>query len=392
MAVKELEMQSAKTYPAQVTVPAHQSETRVSPANRMGYIDNLRVFLTILVIVLHVAVTYGSEGGWYYQEPTESMAAIIPLTMLSAILQSFFMGLFFFLAGYFTPGSVDKKGSWKFIVDRLLRLGIPCLIFIYGINPLTNYITVVFIEGGSPGYWTGIRVMWFAQALLLLGVIYALLRVVFRPSAVPKENAPFPTKWQLLLAVVGMASLTFAVRYFYPRGTGMFGMIFGDFPQYVTMFTVGIIAYRNNWLDVIRSVKSKGFVISFGLLIVALPLMMVFGEDPTYGFDLFMGGIHWQAAAYATWESCMVVVISILLLKAFQRRYAAQTNVLVSMASSAYTVYIIHPVFLVVGSYLLHGFDAHPLIKFVILAASSTVTTFAAGNLIRRLPGANRIL
>ena len=90
-----------------ITIPS----TKTAVVNRVAYIDNLRVFLTILVIVLHSAVTYGSEGGWYYQEPTDDMAVIIPLTILSAILQSFFMGLFFFLGGYFTPGSVDKKGA-----------------------------------------------------------------------------------------------------------------------------------------------------------------------------------------------------------------------------------------------------------------------------------------
>ena len=385
-------MQRATTHPASVAVPAQQAAKRVSSANRMAYIDNLRVFLTILVIVLHVAVTYGSEGGWYYKEPTDSMAAIIPLTMLSAILQSFFMGLFFFLAGVFTPGSVDKKGSWKFIVDRLLRLGIPCLIFIYGINPLTDYIASTMIEGLPPMYATGIGVMWFAQALLLFGVIYALLRVVFRPSAAPREDAPFPATWHLSLVVVGMASLTFAVRYFYPRGTGMFGMIFGDFPQYMTMFTVGIIAYRNNWLEKVQTVNTKRLSIALGLLIVALPIMMVFGEDPVFGYELFMGGIHWQAAAYVTWEASMVLVVSLLLLKLFQRKYHSQNTLLKTMASSAYTVFIIHPVFLVLGSYLLLGLSVHPLVKFVLLVITGTVTAFAVASVIKQLPGARRIL
>jgi hypothetical protein len=35
----------------------------MTTTNRLFYIDNLRTFLTILVITLHAAVTYGSEGG-----------------------------------------------------------------------------------------------------------------------------------------------------------------------------------------------------------------------------------------------------------------------------------------------------------------------------------------
>jgi len=64
----------------QTSRPTTLPTTRTAIVNRVAYIDNLRVFLTIMVIVLHSAVTYGSEGGWYYKEPTDDMAAIIPLT------------------------------------------------------------------------------------------------------------------------------------------------------------------------------------------------------------------------------------------------------------------------------------------------------------------------
>ena len=34
------------------------------------------------------------------------------------------MGLFFMIAGCFTPGSYDRKGHRRFLKERLLRLGI----------------------------------------------------------------------------------------------------------------------------------------------------------------------------------------------------------------------------------------------------------------------------
>ena len=381
-------MQSAKMQTTGlVTAPA----AKTASANRMAYIDNLRVFLTILVIVLHSAVTYGSEGGWYYKEPTDDLAVIIPLTIISAILQSFFMGLFFFLGGYFTPGSVDRKGSARFILDRVLRLGVPCLVFYYAINPLTNYIVDGLILDWPLIYGPHIGTMWFAQALLILGVLYGLGRAVIRQVST-KEPASFPAAWQLAALVAVMAVLTFGVRYYYPRGTGMFGMIFGDFPQYLIMFIAGIAAFRNKWLDAIDGVKARPLAAALGVLFILLPVMMVLGEDPVYGFEPFMGGLYWQAAAYATWESCMVVVVSLLLLQAFQKRFTTQNRVQSAMASAAYTVYIIHPVILVLLSYLLLGVNVHPLVKFALIVPMGTVITFTAAHLIKQIPGTGKVL
>jgi len=364
----------------------------MSTKRRLFYMDNLRTFLTILVLVLHAAVTYGAEGGWYYKEPTEELLAIIPLTILAAILMSFFMGLFFFISGYFTPGSYDRKGTWRYLLDRVLRLGIPCLIFFYGIAPLSTYVAVVLLEGGEGIYMPHIGTMWFAQALLLLGIVYALVRAVSRSKPGTDGQNRFPAAWQFVLAAIAMAFLTWLVRYFYPFGTGMFGMIFGDFPQYIVMFVAGIIAYRQNWLASVETVKRKWLWIAFGVLVLLLPVMMVFGEDPEHGFDLFFGGLYWQAVAYASWQSAMCIVVSLLILQVFEKRYNAQGKLSAEMSASAYTVYIIHPVVLLLVSYLLLALPAHPLIKFVILAILGAVITFPLASAIRRVPLLRRIL
>ena len=169
-------------------------------------------------------------------------------------------------------------------------------------------------------------------------------------------------------------------------------MIFGDFPQYIVMFVAGIIAYRQNWLASVQTVKQRWLWIALGVLVLLLPLMMVWGEDPERGFDLFMGGVYWQAVAYASWESAMCIVVSLLLLQIFEKRYNARTNLSAEMSASAYTVYIIHPIVLLLTSYLLLVLSVHPLIKFVILAILGTAITFPLASMIRRVPLLRRFL
>jgi hypothetical protein len=47
------------------------------------------------------------------------------------------MGFLSLLAGYFTPGSLERKGYARFLGDRFLRLGLPLLAFGLILGPLT---------------------------------------------------------------------------------------------------------------------------------------------------------------------------------------------------------------------------------------------------------------
>ena len=63
---------------------------------RKYYIDNLRIFLTCMVVIHHLAVTYSGAGNWYYNETGTGLISSILLTLFSATNQAFFMGMFFY--------------------------------------------------------------------------------------------------------------------------------------------------------------------------------------------------------------------------------------------------------------------------------------------------------
>ena len=90
----------------------------------------------------HVAVAYGGSGGLPLKgTPTDAISPII-LTLFNAINQSFFLSFFYMLSGYFVPRSYDKKGPVKFIKDRLIRLGIPLLVYTTLIAPFIDYMII----------------------------------------------------------------------------------------------------------------------------------------------------------------------------------------------------------------------------------------------------------
>ena len=111
--------------------------TIVPEKKRHIFLDNLKIFFVILVIFMHVLVTYGGQGSWYYNATLNESYPVDLVTMItmymiagiSAIFLPSIMGLFFLMGGFFTPKSYDRKGASSFWRERVLRLGIPVLLY-----------------------------------------------------------------------------------------------------------------------------------------------------------------------------------------------------------------------------------------------------------------------
>jgi hypothetical protein len=109
-----------------------------APRARNDGIDALRAGTTLLVVLHHTAITYGAIGGWYYKETlTDGSLSSMLLVFFCTLNQAWFMGLFFLLAGYYTPPSLQAKGAWRYLRDRLQRLGIPLIVYGFIIGPAT---------------------------------------------------------------------------------------------------------------------------------------------------------------------------------------------------------------------------------------------------------------
>ena len=83
-------------------------ESTLGMRERDFYIDCLRSVMIALVVLHHTAITYGASNGWFYYELHPFATPI--LTLFVTTNQACFMGILFLLAGYFTPGSLQRKG------------------------------------------------------------------------------------------------------------------------------------------------------------------------------------------------------------------------------------------------------------------------------------------
>jgi glucan biosynthesis protein C len=374
---------------------------------RLYFIDNLRILLIALVAMLHLAITYGAAGSWYYRNVPEGTMSV-PLTWYNATVQAFSMGLFFFISGYFTPGSYDRKGPRRFFKERLLRLGIPILCYDFVIGPLMAYPLIRvgakemsgsysdFLLRYYSSFHIGTGPLWFVEALLIFAGFYILWRLFAKtPISSVQDGGKVPGNLIIALFALALGAVSFIVRIWLPIGWNFepLNFQFPFFPQYICMYIVGIIAYRRNWLARIPDAMGKLWLgVALLFILILFPALFVLGGVLKGNISAFMGGLHWQCFAYALWEQFTGVAMIIALLFLFRKWFNRQTRVSKAMSASAYTAYIIHAPVVVLVTIAIRNISLYPLLKFALAVMIAVPLCFALGNFIRQLPLAKRIL
>ena len=386
------------------TLPAAKSGN-----TRLPYLDHLRVSLVILVILHHVAVVYGAAAPFYYVEPpfTDPRAFQVLLVFVLAN-QSFFMGALFLLAGFFVPGSFDRKSTGAFLRDKLLRLGIPLVVFIFVLNPVSSvgfYLMPAAITGiTTPLTWQeypkliGLGPLWFVALLLVFNLGYVALRLLLRKRPGHSKKSPSrPGYLGIGLFILGLAAATYLLRMEIPIGRSLLDLpSLAYLPQYLSFFVLGAVAYRRDWfktLPVSRGIAGIGIAAVVSVVLFPLAIsgqMFSLAVGPT--LNNAMGEGHWQSAIYAVWDSTFAVGMSLALITLYGRLFNRQGKLGALLARNSYTVYIIHTPTIIYLAYALRGMELASLLKFAVVSIIAVPVCFAVAYLIRKIPGTSRVL
>jgi glucans biosynthesis protein C len=394
--------QARAQHDLQAPVAVVQPAAAAPESTRLLFLDNVRVILIMLVIAGHLAIVYGGAGSWVYQEPTKDLVAIIILSIFTATGQAFTMGLFFLIAGYLTPGSYDRKGAAAFEKGRLLRLGIPLLIYDLFINPFVGYVAHglprPYLESYSDyllhfrGIGTG--PLWFVEALLLFSSVYVIWRWLSRHRISNTVSVrTLPPHRAIILFIFALAVVTFVIRIWLPVNWNFEPLNFQlpFFAQYISFFVLGIIAYHRNWLLGVPDSMGKVWLWTALGAILLLPIITMAGgviEHP----EFLLGGIRWQAFAYALWESIVGVGMCIGLLVFFRRHVNRQGKWGKFLAANTYTAYIIQAPVIVCLAYAAQDIHLYPLLKFALAVLVAVPLCFVLSHFIRKLPLTHKIL
>lgn len=368
-----------------------------SLSTRKFYLDNLRSFLVILVVVHHAGQAYGPGGAW----PVIDGEPVRWLGTFFSINAAFFMGLFFLISGYVMPGAYEKYGTAGFIRSKIMRLLIPLAAVSLGIFLPINYYMGYYSSftayvkylGTADGVQSIIAHLWFVQHLLIYSALFAAVMWIVRkirprsPENKARDGLNSSVVYTAAAAVwIGVALLSYAVRMSYPIDRWLV-VLHGvrlepaHMPQYTVFFLTGVIAGQTGLLERIRSSDGKIFCAA-GVIGVMIRILCgsIFGSLSPEMFQL----------VYACIETFIAVTVSAGLIVLFRDVMNRSTPVLRFFSDNAYGVYLYH-VFPMVGIQMaIAGSHVSGELKFIGVAMASFAASYTAIYLVRKIKAVRR--
>ena len=356
---------------------------------------------------MHACVTYSHVGSWYVSDGPDPVPVKKLLFLIwQGHLQAFFMGILFLLAGYFAHRSLERRGTASFLKERLLRLGLPALVYMVALHPLIRYVINPNLDEFIPHayFWYlvdfrflwGSGPMWFALALLGFCAALAGWRRLFpavAPAAGPTGTVPRAgaiASWVLVLVLS-----TFLIRTVQPLGTSVLNMQLCFFPQYVMAFAAGVAASRNGWLQPLarsKLARRAGWTALFLGPVALVSVLVAGGVLKGADLQVFAGGWRLQAFGLAAWEQLAGFGLGLGALAFCSGKLARATPLSEWLSSRSFGVYFLHAPVLVLFTVLLRRFDIDPFFKVSILTAAGLVVSFALSEVASRIPGLRAIV
>ncbi|EWT00951.1 hypothetical protein N865_05785 [Intrasporangium oryzae NRRL B-24470] len=380
-------------------LPGGAHEVATAPASwrptRSAWADNLKVVLVAGVIVAHATMAWTGIGTWVFEEPPVREPLLTLLTLITAVVSLFGLPLFFLVAGYFTPRSLERKGPLRFVADRALRLLVPMTFYILFLSPWIEYVDPDN-KGWSQGFWPFVPHVlwppapgptWFLGVLFVLSAGYAALRALS-----PRRAGADPLRLRQLFALAALIAVaSWTVRLGVPMGVERWRLAIGQAPGWLGGFALGIAAAERGWFPLDARVARRVRYVAWAAILASVVAIATSGPLG-YAMELYLGGLTWQSAMVAAAEGVIIVTATLWVCDAFQRRFDHQARFGAELSRSAFAAFLVHQgvlVGLVLASRLV-GWP--PEVSYLTVATLGVALSFGLGWLLTRVPGVSRIV
>jgi hypothetical protein len=398
---------------------ARDGSEKIGDASASRALNNMRGLVIVIVLAFHSVMAYlGSldasvspfdEAPYKWRAfPIIDSERWFGFDIFCAWQDVYLMSLMFFLSGLFAWPSLARKGSRKFLIDRLLRLGVPFVFGLAVVTPLALY-PAYRMTAADPSPVTYIRhflalpfwpngPMWFLWLLMALTAVAAGLHR-FAPGWVgflgrrSSAAAARPGQYFVGLATAAILAyvplalvftpwnwtehglfsfqlsrpVLYGVYYFAGLGVGTYGLERG------LLATDGMLARRwNVWL----AGALAFFVLWMGLTALTMsdksPIMLQFGADVSF--------------ALASVSGCFFMLAACL------RFGTMPSRIFGSLSNNAFGMYLLHYIFVVWLQYALLGLALLAIAKAMIVLGGTLALAWAATAALRFVRFGSRII
>ena len=353
----------------------------ISKPRRIHWMDNLRSITIFLVMLYHIGGVYESTGMWGWFWIVDDPDTLSWVGIVGIIFDILVMPTMFFIAGYLTPPSLDKKTGWGFIKSKVKRLLVPWVLAVFTLIPLyrviflysrglpqENWLDYFHFNNPNSQNW-----LWFLPLLFAFNLIYL---------AAAKSGIRFPR-----ISLGWMAGISFVLSlgfsYVIGNTAGFRSWTLTpilDFENerllaHFLFYIAGTMAYRQN---IFAETPKKKTLYNVANAVAWLPvtghiflriwpfMTADFSVTPLYQFLWFVS-FHLSS-----------LVMVYVMVESF-RFYLNKTGRLWDVLNrNSYGVYIIHVIVIGVFGTLLLSTGLPAVVKWLLLI----ITTYVGSNLI----------
>jgi hypothetical protein len=382
-------------------------------SSRALWIDYLRSFITVLVVAHHSSLAYTTFASFNRQAYILSTHPIVDeqrwvgLDIFENFNDVFFMSLMFFISGMFVLPSLSRKGVAAFIRDRFFRLFLPfaagvtllmlpayypAYYIAHGRHDIKDYIIDYFTTEAWP-----VGPPWFIWVLFFYNIVFALLYPLLKTKMENTSYALATWNFHPWILIAGLTIITWVL--YVPMamwlgpytwtGIGPFDFQKSRSLLYFGYFVLGALAGNASagkgiFSDTHSLVKRWPLWVVLCLFIYTLltvipaPLkaMVDAGSIPSLAGWL----IYYTLYVLSCTFSCIAFLATF---KALAHRPGKWWD---SLSANAYSIYLVHYIFVVWCQYALLDSNAPALLKFMITFVVALACSWMSGYLIRKQP------
>ena len=370
-------------------------------------LSNLRAVVILIVVAFHSALAYLAS------QPADPFAFDAPpyrwiafpilderrwfgFDLFCAWQDVSLMSLMFFLAGLFTPASLSRKGSFKYLSERGWRIGLPFLLAAAVLSPIAYFASyrATAADPSFPAFWQHWMALpmwpagpaWFLWQLCVLSALAAGLHALAPQwvQALGRLAGRFtdrPLAFFLSLVALSMLAYVPLAMLFGPwdwPSLGPFSLLLSRPFHYVVYF---FAAFAIGSYGIERGVLRHDGPLACHWqtwLAVAVASMAVWGGLTSLTLpDWDASPLTYRlAAAFAFPVACAAGALSLLAM--CLRLMRMRHRLLDSLSDNAYSIYLLHYIFVVWLQYALLGVGLDAIGKASIVFAGALALSWAA--------------